>query len=58
MKFTNGELIDINARVAQILLDLDILDECKTLDEARKRLRQQASKSAKISKDGLQGTDD
>ncbi|MDR0936149.1 MAG: hypothetical protein LBM98_05640 [Oscillospiraceae bacterium] len=57
MKFTNGELIDINARVAQILLDLDILDECKNLDEARIRLRQQASKSAKISKEALQGTD-
>jgi hypothetical protein len=61
MKFTDCELVDINARAVQQILDLAELDECRTLDDflaARERIRRQAVRNAQVTKNALQSADD
>ncbi|MDR0936153.1 MAG: C45 family peptidase [Oscillospiraceae bacterium] len=55
MKNSNCELLELTARTTQLILVLELLDHCETLDDAKRLIQEQASLNSQVITDTLHG---
>jgi hypothetical protein len=58
MKNSKCELLELTARTTQLILVLELLDHCETLDDARRLIQEQASINSQVITDTLHGMTD
>ncbi|MDR0857672.1 MAG: hypothetical protein LBN97_01430 [Oscillospiraceae bacterium] len=55
MKNSSSELLEITARTTQLIIVLEILDHCETVDEVRKIIQEQAAINSQVITEALNG---